>query len=182
MLQSGQHLIIPEQSRVEINEHLKIARGKLQLIPNKMFEELVMDLYEEVDRREMETIWSTCASNPDIGAVPFLPTNPHLSATRNQGRQKLARFSHAEFCGLLSDILVDARRRQNIANLRPLDHQVPPSPLPHNLLQLRQNRESNLSDDEPLYDAVADDDYGQLAPIAQQVRANRGLRNTFSID
>lgn len=52
---SGQHLIIPEQSRVEINEHLKIARGKLQLIPNKMFEELVMDLYEEVDRREMET-------------------------------------------------------------------------------------------------------------------------------
>lgn len=34
---------------------MKIARGKLQLIPNKMFEELVMDLYEEVDRREMET-------------------------------------------------------------------------------------------------------------------------------
>lgn len=55
MFQSGQHLIIPEQSRVEINDHLKIARGKLQLIPNKMFEELVMDLYEEVDRREMET-------------------------------------------------------------------------------------------------------------------------------
>lgn len=52
---SGQHLVIPEQSKVEINEHLKIARGKLQLIPNKMFEELVMDLFEEVDRREMET-------------------------------------------------------------------------------------------------------------------------------
>jgi G protein-coupled receptor kinase interactor 2 len=112
-----------------------------------------------------------------------LPTNPHLSATRNQGRQKLARFSHAEFCGLLSDILVDARRRQNIANLRPLD-QVPPSPFPQQLQHLRQNqnRESNLSDDEPLYDAVADDDYGQLAPIAQQVKAFRGLRNTFSID
>jgi G protein-coupled receptor kinase interacting protein 2 len=54
-LQSDQHLIIPEQTKVEINEHLKIARGKLQLIPNKMFEELVMDLYEEVDRRETET-------------------------------------------------------------------------------------------------------------------------------
>lgn len=40
---------------MEINEHLKIARGKLQLIPNKIFEELVMDLFEEVDRREMET-------------------------------------------------------------------------------------------------------------------------------
>lgn len=110
-----------------------------------------------------------------------MPTNPHLSATRNQGRQKLARFSHAEFCGLLSDILVDARRRQNIANLRPLD-QVPSSPLPPNIMQFRK-RESNLSDDEPLYDAVADDDYGHvLAPVAQQVKFTRGLRNTNSID
>lgn len=166
-----------------------------------MFEELVMDLYEEVDRREMETskllkevlmkikiillivlVWSTCSPNPEIGGVPFLPTNPHLSATRNQGRQKLARFSHAEFCGLLSDILVDARRRQNIANLRPLD-QVP-SPLPPSIAMLRKNRESNLSDDEPLYDAVADDDYSQvLIPAAQQVKSfPRGLRNTNSID
>lgn len=127
-------------------------------------------------------VWSTCSPNPEIGGVPFLPTNPHLSATRNQGRQKLARFSHAEFCGLLSDILVDARRRQNIANLRPLD-QVP-SPLPPNLALLRKNRESNLSDDEPLYDAVADDDYAQiLAPAAQQVKLlARGLRNTNSIE
>lgn len=111
-----------------------------------------------------------------------MPTNPHLSATRNQGRQKLARFSHAEFCGLLSDILVDARRRQNIANLRPLD-QVP-SPLPPSISHLRRNRESNLSDDEPLYDAVADDDYGLvLAPVAQQVKLfARGLRNTNSVD
>jgi G protein-coupled receptor kinase interactor 2 len=122
-------------------------------------------------------VWSTCASNPDIGAVPFLPTNPHLSATRNQGRQKLARFSHAEFCGLLTDILVDARRRQNIANLRPLD-QV------QNFVQLRNNnRESTNSDEEPLYDAVADDDYGQVvAPVLQQVKFTRGLRNTNSID
>lgn len=131
------------------------------------------------------SVWSTCSADPNVGAVPFLPTNPHLSATRNQGRQKLARFSHAEFCGLLSDILVDARRRQNIANLRPLD-QVPGVPLPQTLQFLRQqsNRESNLSDDEPLYDAVADDDYGQLAPVAQQaqVKPNRGLKNTFSID
>lgn len=126
-------------------------------------------------------VWSTCSPNPDVGGVPFLPTNPHLSATRNQGRQKLARFSHAEFCGLLSDILVDARRRQNIANLRPLD-QVPSSPLPPNIVQMRKNRESNLSDDEPLYDAVADDDYGHvLAPVPPQVKFTRGLRN-HSVD
>lgn len=166
---SGQHLIIPEQTKVEINEHLKIARGKLQLIPNKMFEELVMDLYEEVDRRETETIWSTTCPNPEVGAVPFLVTNPHLSATRNQGRQKLARFSHAEFCGLLSDILVDASRRKNLANLRPLEQ-----------VQLKNNRESTNSDDEPLYDAVCeDDDYAQTLPsVSQQNAANNTLPST----
>lgn len=54
-----------------------------------------------------------------------------------------------------------------MANLRPID-----SPLPSNLAQLKNAaaRESNLSDDEPLYDAVAsDDDYAALAPVAQQV-------------
>lgn len=117
---ANQHIIIPEQSSLEIPEQLKIARSKLLLIPNKMFEELVMDLYDEVDRRETEAIWSTSALNPEIGAVPFLPANPLLSATRNQGRQKLARFSPSEFAGLLTDVLIDAKRRQNMANLRPL--------------------------------------------------------------
>lgn len=141
---SGKHLLVPEPNHSEIKEQLKIARGKLQLIPNKMFEELVMDLYDEVDRRETEaskfetvqnsisygiaidfpfllyTAWSTSALNPEIGAVPFLPTNPHLSATRNQGRQKLARLSPNEFSGFLTDVLFDAKRRQNMATLRPL--------------------------------------------------------------
>lgn len=49
----------------EISEQLKIARGKLQLIPNKMFEELVMDVYDEVDRREMEA--SKCVVDPLAG-------------------------------------------------------------------------------------------------------------------
>lgn len=53
-MKAGQHLLIPSTNKVELNEQLKIARGKLQLVPNKMFEELVMDLYEEVDRRETE--------------------------------------------------------------------------------------------------------------------------------
>lgn len=98
-----------------------------------------------------------------------------MSATRNQGRQKLARFSHAEFSGLLNDILVDARRRQNIANLRPLE-QV------QNLAQLKLKRDSN-SDDEPLYDAVAEDDYGHVITSGvAQVKFNRGLRNTNSVD
>lgn len=51
---TASHLLIPDQNNAEISEQLKIARGKLQLIPNKMFEELAMDLYDEVDRRESE--------------------------------------------------------------------------------------------------------------------------------
>uniref|UniRef100_A0A182QWG5 Arf-GAP domain-containing protein n=1 Tax=Anopheles farauti TaxID=69004 RepID=A0A182QWG5_9DIPT len=178
---SGQHLLIPGQTNKEMSEQSKIARGKLQLVPNRMFEELVKDLYDEVDRRETEAIWATSALNPDTGGVPFLPTNPHLSATRNQGRQKLARFSQQEFAWLLMDVLLDAHRRQNMANLRPID-----GPLPAGLAQLKASsvapggsvgvgiRDSNLSDDEPLYDAVAsDDDYAALAPVAQQALVNK---------
>lgn len=101
-------MIIPETNSAEISEQLKIARGKLQLVPNKMFEELVMDLYDEVDRRECEAsecqqqliinlknrvllilfanlaVWSTSTLNADHATVPFLPANPFLSATRNQ--------------------------------------------------------------------------------------------------
>lgn len=51
---TSNHLLIPDQGNSEISEQLKIARGKLQLVPNKMFQELVMDLYDEVDRRETE--------------------------------------------------------------------------------------------------------------------------------
>jgi hypothetical protein len=44
--------------------------------------------------------------------VPFLPVNPDFSSTRNQGRQKLARFNPREFATLIIDILSDAKRRQ----------------------------------------------------------------------
>lgn len=157
---AGKNFLIPQSGKSEMNEQLKIARGKLQLVPNRMFEELVMDLYEEVDRREVEATWATSALNPEIGAVPFLPTNPHLSATRNQGRQKLARFSQQEFAGLLTDVLEDSRRRQNMASLRPLDPLDPATV---------------SDDDEPLYDAVCSDDYSDyaaLAPTQQQQVSN----------
>ncbi|XP_030379511.1 ARF GTPase-activating protein GIT2 [Scaptodrosophila lebanonensis] len=173
---SGRHFIMPEPNSADISEQLKIARGKLQLVPNKMFEELVMDLYDEVDRRECEAIWSTSTLNADHATVPFLPANPFLSATRNQGRQKLARFNRAEFAGLLTDVLTDAIRRQNMANLRPLDaHAAQPQPtsgiFSNNNSALfnsfEQAHDPNLSDDEPIYDPVAsDDDY--MPPMAQQ--------------
>ncbi|XP_059225180.1 ARF GTPase-activating protein Git [Stomoxys calcitrans] len=213
---TGRHLVIPEMHTNEISEQLKIARGRLQLVPNKMFEELVMDLYDEVDRRENEAIWSTSTLNAEnVAAVPFLPANPFLSATRNQGRQKLARFSRAEFNGLLTDVLIDARRRQNMANLRPLDgpqQQLPPntssssnavnssassSSMPNNNLSSfyggfnshstnnnlsnstgigNDYHDPNLSDDEPIYDPVADDDYEPMPPMAQQAVVHQSAK------
>ncbi|XP_061390674.1 ARF GTPase-activating protein Git-like [Musca vetustissima] len=209
---SGRHLVIPDTHTGEISEQLKIARGRLQLVPNKIFEELVMDLYDEVDRRENEAIWSTPTVNSDnVAGVPFLPANPFLSATRNQGRQKLARFSRAEFNGLLTDVLIDARRRQNMANLRPLDGPQPQPPttaaaasssMPNNNLSgfygfNNQNttnnnnnnssssciggigndyHDPNLSDDEPIYDPVADDDYEPMPPMAQQAIVHQSAK------
>ncbi|XP_067633042.1 ARF GTPase-activating protein Git isoform X2 [Eurosta solidaginis] len=163
---SGRHLVIPETVNNEINEQHTIARNRLQVVPNKMFEELVMDLYDEVDRRENEAIWATSTLNGENVTVPFLPANPFLSATRNQGRQKLARFSRKEFAGLLTDVLCDARRRQKIASLRPLE--APNSKSVYNSSISNEN-ELELSDDEPIYDPVAsDDDYAPVTQIAQQ--------------
>lgn len=188
---SGRHMIIPDANGADISEQLKIARGKLQLVPNKMFEELVMDLYDEVDRRECEAIWSTSTLNADHATVPFLPANPFLSATRNQGRQKLARFNRAEFTGLLTDVLVDAMRRQNMANLRPMDapasgHQSLQSlPYANNSMLLgsfeQGGHDPNLSDDEPIYDPVAsDDDYAPVPPMAQQAIVHTPPRSANS--
>ncbi|KAM7343301.1 ARF GTPase-activating protein GIT1 [Cochliomyia hominivorax] len=198
---TGRHLVIPETNTAEISEQLKIARGRLQLVPNKMFEELVMDLYDEVDRRENEAIWATSTMNGENVAVPFLPANPFLSATRNQGRQKLARFTRAEFNGLLTDVLIDARRRQNMANLRPLD--APQTSTSSSTTSMQNNNNSssgfyninnsittstsgivgnsdyhdpNLSDDEPIYDPVADDDYEPMPPIAQQAIVHQSAK------
>ncbi|EDX06521.1 GD25964 [Drosophila simulans] len=188
---SGRHMIIPDANGADISEQLKIARGKLQLVPNKMFEELVMDLYDEVDRRECEAIWSTSTLNADHATVPFLPANPFLSATRNQGRQKLARFNRAEFTGLLTDVLVDAMRRQNMANLRPMDAPVPGHqslqslPYANNSMLLgsfeQGGHDPNLSDDEPIYDPVAsDDDYAPVPPMAQQAIVHTPPRSANS--
>lgn len=44
------------------------------------------------------------------------------------------------------------------------------------MLKHLPDRQSNLSDDEPLYDAVAsDDDYAALVPAPQQVTCPRTL-------
>lgn len=116
---SGQHFINLEVSDgLDLSELAKGAKKKLQALSNHLFEELAMDVYDEVDRRENTEIWlsSSQPHTPNIvindrQIVPFLPANPEFSATRNQGRQKLAKFSKREFATLIIDILNDAKRR-----------------------------------------------------------------------
>ncbi|XP_029700210.1 ARF GTPase-activating protein GIT1 isoform X4 [Takifugu rubripes] len=105
----------PTQS-LDLSELAKAAKKKLQALNNRLFEELAMDVYDEVDRRENDAVWLTTQNHSTLvterSAVPFLPVNPEYSATRNQGRQKLARFNAREFATLIIDILSDAKRRQ----------------------------------------------------------------------
>uniref|UniRef100_A0A3B4DMK6 Arf-GAP domain-containing protein n=1 Tax=Pygocentrus nattereri TaxID=42514 RepID=A0A3B4DMK6_PYGNA len=118
-----------------------------RILNNRLFEELAMDVYDEVDRRENDAVWLTTQNHSTLvterSAVPFLPVNPEYSATRNQGRQKLARFNAREFATLIIDILSDAKRRQQGKGLtsptEPLDVGQP-------------------DDDQHDYDSVASDE------------------------
>uniref|UniRef100_A0A8C4ZRA8 GIT ArfGAP 1 n=1 Tax=Gadus morhua TaxID=8049 RepID=A0A8C4ZRA8_GADMO len=105
----------PQQLSAALGSSLACAVCVGQL-NNRLFEELAMDVYDEVDRRENDAVWLTTQNHSTLvterSAVPFLPVNPEYSATRNQGRQKLARFNAREFATLIIDILSDAKRRQ----------------------------------------------------------------------
>uniref|UniRef100_A0A9J8AJH5 G protein-coupled receptor kinase interacting ArfGAP 1 n=1 Tax=Cyprinus carpio carpio TaxID=630221 RepID=A0A9J8AJH5_CYPCA len=117
------------------------------ILNNRLFEELAMDVYDEVDRRENDAVWLTTQNHSTLvterSAVPFLPVNPEYSATRNQGRQKLARFNAREFATLIIDILSDAKRRQHGKGLT-----SPTDPLDL----------SQADDDQHDYDIVASDE------------------------
>uniref|UniRef100_A0A672Q7K4 GIT ArfGAP 1 n=1 Tax=Sinocyclocheilus grahami TaxID=75366 RepID=A0A672Q7K4_SINGR len=130
------HYIIPQ-----------MADRYIVCLNNRLFEELAMDVYDEVDRRENDAVWLTTQNHSTLvterSAVPFLPVNPEYSATRNQGRQKLARFNAREFATLIIDILSDAKRRQHGKGLT-----SPTDPLDL----------SQADDDQHDYDSVASDE------------------------
>lgn len=168
--QNGQHFIIPEMSdSFELTELSKAAKKKLQQLPNHVFEELAMDVYDEVDRRETEAVWmQQTASTLSLDKCPvlFLPVNPEFSTTRNQGRQKLARFTGRDFATLIIDILSDAKRRQcpNVSSSLIISqdtaNKLLKGPLTVSAGNSAVRRKSEISDDEPLYDSVAsDEDY-----------------------
>ncbi|PSN45039.1 ARF GTPase-activating protein GIT2 [Blattella germanica] len=140
----------------------------------------------------LSTLKSSTTLAPERCTVPFLPVNPEFSSTRNQGRQKLARFNAREFATLIIDILSDAKRRQSptvslLQDLKlPQSNKLPDSPQTVHLDMQQAVRKSEVSDDEPLYDSVAsDEDYiaaEQMAILAQQASNLRLQENKLKID
>ncbi|XP_033978339.1 ARF GTPase-activating protein GIT2a isoform X7 [Trematomus bernacchii] len=163
---NSQHFIVPQMAdSLDLSELAKAAKKKLQSLSNHLFEELAMDVYDEVDRRETDAVWLATQNHSTLvtetTVVPFLPVNPEYSSTRNQGRQKLARFNAHEFATLVIDILSDAKRRQQGSSIA--------SPKDNVEFILKNVAVRHCSDsqdnDQPDYDSVAsDEDTDQDSP------------------
>ncbi|XP_059104834.1 ARF GTPase-activating protein GIT2 isoform X7 [Peromyscus eremicus] len=176
---NGQHFIIPQMadSSLDVSELAKAAKKKLQSLSNHLFEELAMDVYDEVDRRETDAVWLATQNHSTLvtetTVVPFLPVNPEYSSTRNQGRQKLARFNAHEFATLVIDILSDAKRRQQGSPLSRSKENV------ELILRTVSNQHSTESqdNDQPDYDSVASDEDTDVETRAS--KANRQKLQTL---
>ncbi|XP_031298741.2 ARF GTPase-activating protein GIT2 isoform X7 [Camelus dromedarius] len=176
---NGQHFIIPQMadSSLDLSELAKAAKKKLQSLSNHLFEELAMDVYDEVDRRETDAVWLATQNHSTLvtetTVVPFLPVNPEYSSTRNQGRQKLARFNAHEFATLVIDILSDAKRRQQGSPLSGSKDNV------ELILKTVNNQHSieNQDNEQPDYDSVASDEDTDLEAAAS--KANRQKLQTL---
>uniref|UniRef100_A0A8B9YV07 GIT ArfGAP 2 n=1 Tax=Bos mutus grunniens TaxID=30521 RepID=A0A8B9YV07_BOSMU len=178
---NGQHFIIPQMAdrrlSLDLSELAKAAKKKLQSLSNHLFEELAMDVYDEVDRRETDAVWLATQNHSTLvtetTVVPFLPVNPEYSSTRNQGRQKLARFNAHEFATLVIDILSDAKRRQQGSPLSSSKDNV------ELILKTISNQHSveSQDNDQPDYDSVASDE--DTDPEATASKAHRQKLQTL---
>ncbi|VVC45781.1 Hypothetical protein CINCED_3A007521 [Cinara cedri] len=135
----------PNDENVKDNDQPEAVK-KMQQLPNYLFEDLILDVFDEIDRRATEKIWQNKNSQSHM-SVPFLPVNPDLSSMKNQGRQKLACYADNEFKNLVTKILIEINRRT----------------LPINKIISKLK----YDDDEPLYDHVAsDEDYATPEQIS----------------
>ncbi|XP_032253861.1 ARF GTPase-activating protein GIT2 isoform X9 [Phoca vitulina] len=181
---NGQHFIIPQMAdrrlSLDLSELAKAAKKKLQSLSNHLFEELAMDVYDEVDRRETDAVWLATQNHSTLvtetTVVPFLPVNPEYSSTRNQGRQKLARFNAHEFATLVIDILSDAKRRQQGSPLSSSKDNV------ELILKTISNQHSveSQDNDQPDYDSVASDEDTDLEATASKGNRQKSLDSDLS--
>uniref|UniRef100_A0A7N4NXR7 GIT ArfGAP 2 n=1 Tax=Sarcophilus harrisii TaxID=9305 RepID=A0A7N4NXR7_SARHA len=180
--QNGQHFIIPQMadSSLDLSELAKAAKKKLQSLSNHLFEELAMDVYDEVDRRETDAVWLATQNHSTLvtetTAVPFLPVNPEYSSTRNQGRQKLARFNAHEFATLVIDILSDAKRRQQGNSSSGSKDNVE---LILKAIGSQPSLESQ-DNDQPDYDSVASDEDPDLETLPSKASRQKSLDSDLS--
>ncbi|KAM4708860.1 ARF GTPase-activating protein GIT2 isoform 7-T7 [Discoglossus pictus] len=179
---NGQHFIIPQMadSSLDLSELAKAAKKKLQSLNNHLFEELAMDVYDEVDRRETDAVWLATQNHSTLvtetTVVPFLPVNPEYSSTRNQGRQKLARFNAHEFATLVIDILSDAKRRQQG---NPVTASKDNVELVLRSISNQHSRESQ-DNDQPDYDSVASDEETDLETFSTKTSREKSLEAELS--
>ncbi|XP_074915933.1 ARF GTPase-activating protein GIT2 isoform X4 [Chelonoidis abingdonii] len=178
---NGQHFIIPQMAdSLDLSELAKAAKKKLQSLSNHLFEELAMDVYDEVDRRETDAVWLATQNHSTLVTettlVPFLPVNPEYSSTRNQGRQKLARFNAHEFATLVIDILSDAKRRQQGNPVTGSKENV------ELILKAINSQHSSESqdNDQPDYDSVASDEDTDLDANAAKANRQKSLDSDLS--
>ncbi|XP_065595378.1 ARF GTPase-activating protein GIT2 isoform X2 [Cyrtonyx montezumae] len=178
---NGQHFVIPQMAdSLDLSELAKAAKKKLQSLSNHLFEELAMDVYDEVDRRETDAVWLATQNHSTLvtetTVVPFLPVNPEYSSTRNQGRQKLARFNAHEFATLVIDILSDAKRRQQGHPLSGSKENV------ELILKSISNQHSSESqdNDQPDYDSVASDEDTDLETNVAKSNRQKSLDSDLS--
>ncbi|XP_038228835.1 ARF GTPase-activating protein GIT2 isoform X2 [Dermochelys coriacea] len=180
---NGQHFIIPQMADrrlLDLSELAKAAKKKLQSLSNHLFEELAMDVYDEVDRRETDAVWLATQNHSTLVTettlVPFLPVNPEYSSTRNQGRQKLARFNAHEFATLVIDILSDAKRRQQGNPVTGSKENV------ELILKAINSQHSSESqdNDQPDYDSVASDEDTDLEANAAKANRQKSLDSDLS--
>lgn len=102
---------------VEIFRH--DLNQNLRLLCNRSFQELCRDIYDELDRREINNFVKVFypMENGKLSILyqqlilPFLPVYQYFSTTRNQARQKLALLSTKELIILIVDVLSELRQR-----------------------------------------------------------------------
>ncbi|KAG2471373.1 GIT2 protein, partial [Polypterus senegalus] len=176
-----QHFIIPHMAdSLDLSELARAAKKKLQSLSNHLFEELAMDVYDEVDRRETDAVWLATQNHSTLVTettlVPFLPVNPEYSSTRNQGRQKLARFNAHEFATLVIDILSDAKRRQQGNTVSSPKENIE---LVLKNIGSRHGSESQ-DNDQPDYDSVASDEDTDHEPTGVKASRAKSMDSDFS--
>ncbi|KAH7716285.1 GTP-ase activating protein for Arf containing protein [Aphelenchoides avenae] len=177
----NQHFLVPDLVG-QGNEALKPFRRYLQQSSGVVLERLMQDVYDEVDRREVAAQWS--ATQPYLGmhqhVAVFLPPNKKLSATRNQMRQKLAKYDSREFAQLLIDLLKEAKRRYNGLPLPPDEDALNESAL--RALDLSTNAYNLSSDLAFSFDDQSNRDYDEVPDSMRKSRTSSSTKRSSEVN